>query len=89
MLDRLKGLLLVVAAIVAIAGTATPAAARKQKAAATPAPTPGPLAYYLMSGNVIVSPPYVNLVDCNKDLNQAKHNMVPLSDTLVCAYRRP
>ena len=85
----MKGLLLALAAVVAIAGAATPVAAKKPQKASTPLPAPTGVApgYYLMSGNQIVSQQYQNLGDCYKDLAQIKHRMVPGSDTLVCVHR--
>ena len=79
-------LLLVVAALAAIIVTAAPAAARKAKPSPTPVPNiiPG---YYLMLGNQIVSQRYTDLPACLKDLNEAKHRMVPGSDMIACVHR--
>jgi hypothetical protein len=93
----LKGFLLVAGAVAVLAGSVLPADAhKKQKASSSPAPVmpaastgTGPLGYYLMSGNQIVSPAYENLGACYKDLTKVKQRMVPGSDTLVCVYRRP
>lgn len=86
--SRMQGLLLALAAVIAIAGTATPADAKKAaKATPLPAPTGVAPGYYLMSGNQIVSTQYQNLADCYKDLALIKHRMVPGSDTLACVHR--
>jgi hypothetical protein len=86
-----KGLLLVVAAVIAIAGTSAPGDAKKKPhPALTPVPgisggvAPG---YYLMWGHTIVSPAYENLGQCYKDLAQYKQRLAPGSDTLVCVHR--
>jgi len=65
-------------------------------AAATPAPVlppqpkPGPLAYYIMAGTIIISQPFTDPNQCNKALAKMKYNNAqPGNDQIVCAHRRP
>jgi hypothetical protein len=65
---------------------------RNNQATPTPvlvAPPPKGLAYYLMSGNRIVSPPFGNVSDCFKALAKIKATLQPGTDTLVCVHRAP
>lgn len=78
----------VVAALLAIAGTTAPALAKHVKPTPTPVPQPNILpGYYLMLGNQLVSPRYPDLPTCLKDLNDAKHRLVPGSDMMACVHR--
>jgi hypothetical protein len=85
----------VLAAVVllALATVSAPAATRKAKSIATPVPGPaapsGPMGYYLMQGNIIISQPYQNVADCYKDLAAVKKSLQPGTDTVVCVHRHP
>ena len=87
-MKRLHLILALTAIFIAIA---VPTLARKHTAAPTPTPlSTGPLAYYMMLGSQIVSPPYEKPDQCQKALAEFKRrNQQPGVDTIVCAYRRP
>lgn len=80
--------LLVAAAFVAVAGTTALAHAKHAKPSPTPVAQPNIVpGYYLMLGNQLVSPRYPDLPTCLKDLNDAKHRLVPGSDMMACVHR--
>ena len=71
-------------AVATLPASATPAA--------TPAPvagSPGPMAYYIMQGTFIISPPYTDPNACMKALAKIQKDPQPGKDMIVCAHRRP
>ena len=69
--------------------TRNPPASAKTSA---PAPVPtaqGPLAYYIMQGTFIISPPYTDTASCMKALAKIQKDPQPGKDMIVCAHRRP
>jgi hypothetical protein len=74
-----------------MAGLIASAAAALAQQTPPPAVTspPGAAAFYIVQGQVILSPPYSNGADCLKALAKIKKDIAPGKDTLACAHRRP
>lgn len=49
----------------------------------------GPMAYYMMQGNRIVSEPFGSFPDCNKALTALLKTLPANTAPIVCAHRRP
>ncbi len=52
-------------------------------------PTPGGMAYYVVRGNQIISPPYADPASCAKALAKFKSTMQPGVNLAACAHRLP
>jgi hypothetical protein len=74
-----------------VALLATAAIVPGQRAQLAPQATAKPkgLAYYPMSGNVIVGPAYADPNACMKAVANVKKTLPPGSPPIVCAYRSP
>jgi hypothetical protein len=47
------------------------------------------MAYYIMQGTTIISPPYNDPQSCQKALQKIQRDPQPGKDMIVCAHRRP
>ena len=61
-----------------------------QRTLATPPQPASPgMAYYLMRGNVVISPAYPDPATCASALAKLKNTMQPGVNLVVCAHRAP
>jgi hypothetical protein len=77
----------VLALAIGLAAIAAPAGAQTPAPAAPAAPKP--MAYYIMQGSTIISPPYNDPQSCQKALQKIQRDPQPGKDMIVCAHRRP